>query len=59
MRVSEDKLEISNNIKRIKGTHEDLSDKIDEIKKKLQLTIKEKSLLKLEKDKLQKKAHVL
>jgi hypothetical protein len=52
VRVNEDKVEISNNIKRIKGTHEELGEKIDEIKKKLQLTIKEKSLLKLEKDKL-------
>ena len=59
VRVNEDKIEISNNIKRIKGTHEELGEKIDEIRKKLQLTIKEKSLLKLEKDKLQKRAHTL
>lgn len=36
--------------------HEDYKEKIEEVKKKLLNTTKEKALLKLEKDKLQKKA---
>ena len=36
--------------------HEDYQEKIEDVKKKLLNTTKEKALLKLEKDKLQKKA---
>jgi hypothetical protein len=57
--VNEDKIDISNSIKKLKISQEDYQEKIDEIKRKLQITLKEKSLLKLEKDKLQKKAHSL
>jgi len=43
---------ITNNIKKIKDLHDNYEEKIEEIKKKLQSTVKEKALLKLEKDKL-------
>ena len=52
-------MEISQKIKEIKASHEDYEDKIEEIKKKLLDETKEKALLKLEKDKLQKKAHAV
>jgi regulator of replication initiation timing len=39
----------------MKDLHEDYEDKIEEIKKKHLHAVKEKALLKLEKDKLQKK----
>lgn len=56
-RVNGEKVTITNNIKKIKDLHENYEEKIEEIKKKLQSTVKEKALLKLEKDKLQKKAN--
>jgi len=55
-RVNGEKVEINQTIKEIKASHEEVEDKIEEIKKKLLDTTKEKALLKLEKDKLQKKA---
>ena len=55
-RVNDEKVTINANIKKIKSMHEDSLDKIEEVKKKLLDTTKEKSLLKLERDKLQKKA---
>ena len=58
-RVNEEKLTINNNIKKIKGMHDESLEKIEEVKKKLLDTTKEKSLLKLERDKLQKKAFAL
>lgn len=58
-RVNGEKLEIGQKIKEIKANHEEFEDKIEEVKKKLLDTTKEKALLKLEKDKLQKKAHAL
>lgn len=39
--------------------HEDIEERIEEVKKKLQTTLKEKALLKLERDKLQNKARTL
>ena len=57
--VNEHKLEISNKIKAHKASHEEYQEKIDEIKKKLQATVKDKAILKLEKDKLHKKAHAI
>jgi len=39
--------------------HEDFEEKIEEVKKKLLVTVKEKALLKLEKDKLSNKAFSL
>ena len=56
-RVNGEKVAITANIKKIKQMHEDYSEKIEEVKKKLLNTTKEKALLKLEKDKLQKRAH--
>lgn len=58
-RVNEEKVVIGENIKKIKIVHEEYEEKIEEIKKKLQTSVKEKALLKLEKDKLQKKAHTI
>ncbi len=58
-RVNGEKLGISQTIKDIKLSHEEIEDKIEEVKKKLLDTTKEKSLLKLEKDKLQKRAFAL
>ena len=55
-RVNEEKVQINQTIKNIKSSHEEIEEKIEEIKKKLLDTTKEKALLKLEKDKLQKKA---
>ena len=55
-RVNEEKVTITANIKKIKQMHEDYQEKIEDVKKKLLNTTKEKALLKLEKDKLQKKA---
>jgi len=56
-RVEDEKVTITASIKQIKGSHEEYEERIEEIKKKLLMTQKEKALLKLEKDKLQKKAH--
>lgn len=58
-RVNGEKVEINERIKEIKASHEEFEDRIEEVKKKLLDTTKEKALLKLEKDKLQKKAHTL
>ena len=43
----------------MKDLHEDYEEKIDEIQKKHLTAVKEKALLKLEKDKLQKKVNDL
>lgn len=51
-RVIGDKKQISSNINKIKDLHEQYEERIEEIKKKLQTTLKEKALLKLEKEKL-------
>lgn len=58
-RVNDEKVEITASIKKIKNMHEDFEERIEEVKKKLLVTAKEKALLKLEKDKLQSKAHGL
>ena len=58
-RVNGEKITISQQIKEVKAGHEEVQDRIDEIKKKLLDTTKEKALLKLERDKLQKKAFVV
>ena len=55
-RVSTEKVTITENIKRIKSMNEEYEEKIEEVKKKVLQTQKEKALLKLEKDKLQKRA---
>ena len=54
-RVNGEKITISGNIRKIKEMLETYEDRIEEIKKKLQATVKEKALLKLEKEKIQKK----
>ena len=46
---------IAQNIKKMRDLHEDYEEKIEEIQKKHLYAVKEKALLKLEKDKLQKK----
>ena len=56
-RVNGEKVTISNNIKKIKEMLEQYEERIEEIKKKLQSTVKEKALLKLEKEKIQKKVN--
>ena len=56
-RVNGEKGQISGNIKKIRELHEQYEERIEEIKKKLQTTLKEKALLKLEKEKLQKKCN--
>lgn len=58
-RVNGEKVEISAIIKEIKASHEEVEDKIEEVKKRLLDTTKEKAMLKLEKDKLQKRAFAL
>ncbi len=55
-RVNGEKVTINNNIKKIKDLHGQYEERIEEIKKKLQSTLKEKALLKLEKEKLSKRA---
>jgi len=55
--VNGEKVTISNNIKKIKEMLETYEERIEEIKKKLQATVKEKALLKLEKEKIQKKVN--
>ena len=54
-RVNGEKVTINLNIKKIKELLEQYEERIEEIKKKLQTTVKEKALLKLEKEKLQKR----
>jgi len=56
-RVNTEKVTINGNIKKIKDLHEQYEERIEEIKKKLQTTLKEKALLKLEKEKLQKRVN--
>ena len=46
---------ITNNIKKIKDLHEQYEERIAEVKHKYETTVKEKVLLKLEKDKLSKR----
>jgi len=54
-RVNNEKITISSNIKKMKDLQEDYDDKIEEIQKKHLQAVKEKALLKLEKDKAIKK----
>jgi len=55
-RVNGEKILIAGNIKKMKELHEDYQEKIEEIQKKHLQAVKEKALLKLEKDKAQKRA---
>ena len=55
-RVNGEKVTISQNIRKIRDLHDQYEERIEEVKKKLQSTLKEKALLKLEKEKLQKRA---
>jgi len=54
-RVNGEKVSIAQSIKKMKDLHEDYEEKIEEIQKKHLHAVKEKALLKLEKDKLHKK----
>lgn len=56
-RVQKEKVQISDNIKKLIELQDQYEDKIKELKKKYEMTLKEKTLLKLEKEKLQKKAN--
>ena len=51
-RVNGEKVTISQNIKRMKDLHEDYEEKIEELKRRYLVEVKEKALLKLEKDKI-------
>jgi hypothetical protein len=55
-RVQKEKIQIADNIKKLIELQDQYDDKIKELKKKYEMTLKEKTLLKLEKEKLQKKA---
>lgn len=58
-RVNGEKVEITGSIKMTKAEHEELLERIEEMKKKHMSTVKDKALLKLEKDKLQRRVHDL
>jgi chromosome segregation ATPase len=58
-RVNDEKVSINENIKKTKNMHEEIEERLEEIQKKLQVTLKEKALLKLERDKMQNKARDL
>lgn len=58
-RVNREKVDVAKNIKTVKDNHRSFQERIEEVKAKLLIEQKEKALLKLEKDKLQKKAHTL
>ena len=51
-RVNGEKVMITGEIKNVKLGHEELEERIEEMKKKHLATVKDKALLKLEKDKL-------
>jgi regulator of replication initiation timing len=57
--VNGEKVTITGSIKSTKQEHEELLERIEEMKKKHLATVKEKALLKLEKDKLQRKVFEL
>lgn len=54
-RVNGEKVTIAQNIKRMRDLHEEYEEKIEEIQKKHLAVVKEKALIKLEKDKMQKR----
>lgn len=58
-RVNGEKVDITGSIKSTKQDHEDLMERIEEMKKKHLAVVKDKALLKLEKDKLQRRVHDL
>jgi uncharacterized protein (DUF342 family) len=58
-RVNNEKVDITSSIKVTKDEHEELLEQIEEMKKKHLVTVKEKALLKLEKDKLTRETHEL
>lgn len=58
-RVNDEKVSINEHIKKTKNMHEEIEERLEEIQKKLQVTLKEKALLKLERDKMQNKARDL
>ena len=55
-RVENEKITISDNIKKLQGLQEQYEDKIQELTKKYEMTLKEKMLLKLKREKLRKQA---
>lgn len=58
-RVNHEKVNITGTIKTVQQEKEEMLERIEEMKKKHLNTVKDKALLKLEKDKLQRKVHDL
>jgi chromosome segregation ATPase len=58
-RVEGEKVQINQGIKKIKDLHEQYEDRLEEIQHKYEQTLKEKALLKLEKDKLAKRINTI
>ena len=56
-RVQKEKVQITENIKKMKELHEQYDERIEELEKKYLATCKEKTMLKLEKDKLNNKSN--
>lgn len=56
-RVNDEKITISSNIKKMKDLQEDYEEKVEEIQQRQLQAVKEKALLKLDKDKATKKAN--
>ena len=54
-RVNGEKVTLNQHIKKMKDLHEDYVDKIEEVQRKNLMAVKDKALLKLEKDKANKK----
>ena len=54
-RVNLEKVNLNQHIKKMKDLHEDYVDKIEEVDRKNLMAVKDKALLKLEKDKANKK----
>jgi sperm-associated antigen 16 protein len=52
-------VQINQGIKKIKDLHEQYEDRLEEIQHKYEQTLKEKALLKLEKDKLAKRINTI
>ena len=54
-RVNNEKVSLNQHIKKMKDLHEDYVDKIEEVERKHLMAVKEKAMLRLEKDKANKK----
>ena len=54
-RINNEKVSLNQHIKKMKDLHEDYVDKIEEVERKHLMAVKEKAMLRLEKDKANKK----